>query len=145
MRTRSHTRATNTRQATQPVRKFVAFLLALLILNGSLDTPDIKDSMYWDGSDYTEDASYNEMESFYELFTEGLLEWEDFVPEHDEDPGDTDKQIKSPLDIALYTPTYTETARRPFRNRKNYAQLTESTATVALPTDSPPPDGGHTS
>jgi hypothetical protein len=71
-------------------------LVALLVLNSSIDTPAASDVMTLDDGWYVEDMSYNDMESFFELFTEGLLDLEDFVAEHDNDADDTEKQSKVP-------------------------------------------------
>lgn len=79
----------------RPLGRMLIALLALLILNTSIDTPDPADTFRWDGEDYVEDLSYNDIESFYELVTEEMLDMDNQVPEHDEDSGDTDKQGKT--------------------------------------------------
>jgi|GEM_PF-2056715 hypothetical protein len=86
--------------AIQKAKKLLSRLLcgmvALLVLNSSIDTPAASDVMTWDDGAYIENLAYNDMESFFELFTEGLLDLEDFVSEHDNDADDTEKQSKAP-------------------------------------------------
>lgn len=77
------------------LQKMIVALLALLVLNGSIDTKDLRSATEWNGSDYVEDLSFNDVESMYELVTECLLDMEDFVPEHDDDSGDTDQTFKT--------------------------------------------------
>jgi hypothetical protein len=83
-------------KAKNILSRLLCGLVALLVLNSSIDSPATSDVMTWDDGAYTEDLAYNDMESFFELFTEGLLDLEDFVPEHDNDADDTEKQSKAP-------------------------------------------------
>ncbi len=71
--------------------RLLVSLLALLILNGSIETCNLAPQK-WNGEDYLEDLSYNDIESFYEFFTECVLELEDFVPEQDDN--DEERTVK---------------------------------------------------
>ena len=67
----------------QFLRKHIVFryfwvLMAIHILNCSIDTPDAL-------PDYiAEDLSYNDIETFSELVLEQFMGFEDAIPEHDE-------------------------------------------------------------
>jgi hypothetical protein len=116
-------------------------VLALLILNGSIDTRDLHTATFWNGSDYVEDLSFNDVESMYELVTECLLDMEDFVPEHDDDSGDTDKTSKTithwinanQVFFAIKAPE-TRAAIRV------YPHMQPSFSNTFLQTETPPPD-----
>ncbi len=84
--------------------KLLCVLLALLVMNSSIDGPAASDKMRWNGDDYTEDLSFNEIETFYELITEEIMDLENFVPEHDNDADDTEKQNKSPQQLIAILP-----------------------------------------
>lgn len=63
-------------------------LIALLVLNCSVDTAYDPVPMKWNGEEYTEDLSFNDIESVYELVAECLLDMDDdFVPEQDDNDG----------------------------------------------------------
>ena len=67
--------------------KALVALIALLVLNCSVDTAYDPVAMKWNGEEYTEDMSFNDIESIYELVTECWMELEDFVPEQDDRDG----------------------------------------------------------
>lgn len=57
-------------------------MLAVWILNVSIDAPDPE------SDSVKEDLTYNDVESISELVFEYCLGWENFVPEHDENDRD---------------------------------------------------------
>ena len=68
--------------------KWLVGIIALLVLNCSVDTPFDPVSMEWNGSEYVEAADFNDIESLYELVAECCLDMnDDFVPENDDDDG----------------------------------------------------------
>ncbi|MCC5945953.1 MAG: hypothetical protein JJT94_13560 [Bernardetiaceae bacterium] len=76
------------------VLRWVSFLLALHILNFSLD---VSDSLFYgqplQHQIQTEDTSINEIESVMEFVLECVLDIEDAIPEHDE--GDNQNPLKT--------------------------------------------------
>jgi hypothetical protein len=60
------------------IYKLVWIVMALHILNFSIDAPDVKDTFI------AEDLSYNEIESIAEWFAEDVLQIEDAFSEKDE-------------------------------------------------------------
>ena len=66
------------------VRKIAGFLLALIILNLSVDPPDLLKNLDADIA-LEEDISINEMESISEVVLEQVLDIEGAVPESDEE------------------------------------------------------------
>lgn len=122
--------------------RLITAVLALLILNTSIDTPDPSDTFRWNGEDYIEDLSYNDIESFYELVTEEVLDMENEVPEHDEDSGDTDKQGKTlQYWLAHVLPALQLTM--PAMKRQEYPLLNSATHTRYADVSGPPPDDKH--
>lgn len=119
--------------------KLLCGLIALLILNSSIDTPSNSDIMVWDGADFTEDLSYNDIESIYELLTEEILDLEDFVAEHDNDADDTEKNSKGPQQLlAILTEVYQlPVCRLP---KPNYHNPKVSLLNNTLKKHVPPPD-----
>lgn len=71
----------------QRFSKALVGLIALLVLNCSVDTAYDPVAMKWNGDEYVEDMSFNDIESIYELVTECWLDMEDFVPENDDRDG----------------------------------------------------------
>lgn len=71
----------------QRFSKALVALIALLVLNCSVDTAYDPVAMTWDGEEYVEDMSFNDIESIYELVTECWMDLEDFVPEQDDQDG----------------------------------------------------------
>jgi len=123
----------------RPFARLLTALLALLILNTSIDTPDPSDTIVWNGEDYVEDLSYNDIESFYELVTEEFLDLEDFVPEHDDDSGDTDKTGKT-LSYWLATEPQIFSLTPPKKGKPVYYAKDQQYFSISLDVNSPPPD-----
>ncbi|MDX1905040.1 MAG: hypothetical protein SFU27_12860, partial [Thermonemataceae bacterium] len=64
--------------------------MGIHILNFSIDSPDSH------SDDIPEDLSYNDIESFFEIFVENVLGYENAIEEHDED----DAETRSSTDIS---------------------------------------------
>ncbi|RYD55320.1 MAG: hypothetical protein EOP56_16460 [Sphingobacteriales bacterium] len=126
----------------EAIRRTLVAILALLILNGSVDTIDPISSIYWNGEDYVEDKDYNDVESIYELVTEEMLDLEDFVPEHDNDAGDVEKQVKTTTHwIALHHyPDIPVSVHYYSCAKTHYPEITSRISTVFLARETPPPD-----
>lgn len=62
--------------------KYLWLLLTFLFFNYSIDIPDSESEKY------KEDLSYNDIESFTEFFIEKILDYENAVPESDDDDSD---------------------------------------------------------
>jgi hypothetical protein len=121
--------------------RLLVVLLALLILNGSVDPADPVSAVYWNGDDYVEDVTDNDIESLYELVTEQVLDLDDFVPEHDNDAGDTDKNMKAAYDW-LHLSYYPDAPKLVVNLASPvYPIYTPSFFEVFLSKDCPPPDG----
>lgn len=70
------------------INKVISLLLALYLLNFSIDSKDLQ-------PDYLpEDRAYNDIESFYEFFLEIILDIEDAVAENDEQDPDEGGSIQ---------------------------------------------------
>jgi hypothetical protein len=65
--------------------RFLWVVLALHILNFSVDTPDLQIDHV------SEDLSYNDMESVIEIFLEQVLDIDNAIAEHDEQDNDDGK------------------------------------------------------
>lgn len=70
------------------LNKILVSILALLILNCSVEMPHPSIHTYWDGEDYVEDLSFNDIESIYELVTECWMGLKDHVPEAEDEDSD---------------------------------------------------------
>jgi hypothetical protein len=71
------------RETIFSLNRIIALLLALYILNFSIDSPDAHPD------NIAEDLAFNDIESFYEFILEDILGLEDAVAERDEhDPCD---------------------------------------------------------
>ncbi|MCU0436556.1 MAG: hypothetical protein MUC49_01495 [Raineya sp.] len=57
--------------------------MGIHVLNFSIDSPDNH------SDDIPEDLSYNDIESFFEMFVENILGCENAIEEHDEDDTET--------------------------------------------------------
>jgi hypothetical protein len=119
--------------------KVLCGIVALLILNSSIDGPATSDIMRWDGNDYTEDLSYNEIETFYELITEGIMDMEDFVPEHDNDADDTEKQSKTPQQLIAIMPVIFQLPVRTYTMQR-YPERIDGLLAGIEENHTPPPD-----
>lgn len=76
--------------------KFFWFLMALHILNLSVDSPDPR-------PDYIpEDLSFNDMESIVEIVLEQMLDIEDAVPETDDDDTSRSLLVKTNFQPVYY-------------------------------------------
>lgn len=92
------------------ILRFTALLLAMHVLNFSVDSPDLYPDCF------AEDLSLNDMESIVEIVMEKVLHIDNAIPEHDE-PDDNgsisvDLQyyvLEAPVTVALVS-SYTEYA-----------------------------------
>lgn len=72
------------------------FVLALQILNFSVDTPDAQPD------NIREDLSINDMESVVEIILEQVLDIDNAIPEHDESDNDNGKiNLKTAIDFFI--------------------------------------------
>lgn len=88
-------RMKNFRQHT--VFRLLGLLLALHVLNFSVDSPDLYPDCF------AEDLSLNDMESIVEIVLEKVLKIDNAVPEHDE-PDDNGSISKTPHTFVLDAP-----------------------------------------
>jgi len=88
------------------------FLMGIHIINFSIDSPD----KYSD--DIPEDLSYNDMESFFEIFIENFLGYENAVEEYDEDDTDAGGSVSISKIVFFSDFQYLKTPN--FRNRCFY-------------------------
>lgn len=84
------------------LRKLLLTVLAFIILNGSTEIANSAPQK-WNGNSYTEDLSYNDIESMYELMTECLLELEDCVPESDDHDDEQKTKLKKDWTVTQIT------------------------------------------
>jgi hypothetical protein len=76
--------------------RFLWFIIALHILNCSIDTPD------GIPSSQPEDLTINDIETVYELVVEKLLGYENAVPEHDEPGDEENNRINAKKTVDFY-------------------------------------------
>jgi hypothetical protein len=76
--------------------RIVWMVMALHILNFSIDAPDAQDDAI------TEDLSYNDIESFTEWFTEDVLNIKDAFEETDEQGDENSGFIKKVVDVKFH-------------------------------------------
>ncbi len=88
------------------------FLMGIHVLNFSIDSPDNH------SDDIPEDLSYNDMESFFEIFVENFLGYEDAVEEHDEDDTDAGGSVDISKIVFFSDFQYIQTSH--FKNRYLY-------------------------
>jgi len=82
--------------------RFFWLVMALHILNFSVDTPDLHPNYV------PEDLSYNDMESVVEILLEEVLEINNAIAEHDEndtDDGSGGLTVKKSIDVSHYNNT----------------------------------------
>lgn len=115
------------------VSKVTSFLLALYVLNFSVDTRDIQPN--W----VEEDLSHNDIESLVELALEVVLKIENAVPEHEEEDNDDGSSVefKKFCCIPLLSSVIAYTHTRQVENLTPYA---ESVVNRYLEINSPPPE-----
>lgn len=78
--------------------RFLWVVLALHILNVSVDTPDAQPD------NIREDFSFNDMESIAEIILEQVLNIDNAIPEHDESDNDNGKiNLKTAIDFFIST------------------------------------------
>lgn len=112
--------------------RVASFVLALYVLNFSVDTRDIQPN--WVG----EDLSHNDIESFLELALEVVLQVENAVPEHEEHDDDDGSSFEFkkfcciPLLSSVIGYTYT-------RQTENFTPYAEAVVNIYLEINSPPP------
>lgn len=83
-------------------RKLLLTVLAFIILNGSTEIANSAPQK-WNGDTYTEDLSYNDIESMYELMTECLLDLENCVPESDDHDDEQKTKLKKDWTVTQIT------------------------------------------
>lgn len=75
--------------------KILLSVIALLVLNCSIEVQHPESDLQWDGTEFADDLSYNDIESVYELVGECWLGIEDLVPETNDDNSDEVKTGKN--------------------------------------------------
>ena len=121
----------------QRLSKALVAIIALLVLNCSVDTAYDPVAMKWDGKEYSEDATFNDIESIYELVTECWMDMDDFVPEQEEEDGyELGKTFKDwvaqpMVEYSLLKNTFTQ--NYPPHNTSIYLSISEEV-------NIPPPD-----
>lgn len=121
------------RNSISLVSRVTSFILALYVLNFSVDTRDNQPN--WVG----EDLSHNDIESFVELALEVVLDVENAVPEHEEQDDDDGSSFEfkkfccMPLLSSIIGYTHT-------RQVKNFTPYTEAVVNIYLEINSPPPE-----
>jgi hypothetical protein len=121
------------------ILKIVWMVIALHILNFSLDAPDATNSAV------AENLSFNEIESFTEWFAEEVLNIEDAFSEADEQGDEESGFIKKIVDIKFYQVVFEdETITPSLINIKNNSTSVNYSkpfcATIYISIFSPPPE-----
>lgn len=121
------------------VFKIVWMVMALHILNFSMDAPDATNSTI------TEDLSFNEIESFTEWFAEDVLNIEDAFSESDEQGDEESGFIKKIVDIKFYQVAFEDEIKTPsLKNIKNNSTSVNYSkpfcASIYISIFSPPPE-----
>jgi hypothetical protein len=121
------------------ILKIVWIVMALHILNFSIDAPDILNE------NISEDLSYNEIESFTELIAENIFDIKNAFSESDEQGDEESGFVKKPLEIKLYQVAFEDQITIPFltniKNNSisvNYSKPFCSTIYISI--FSPPPE-----
>ena len=83
------------------IKKFICWILLLQTINVSIDPRDLK--QFKDNLTNKEDLSINEIESIYELISEGVFHKD--VPESDENDIETTSEA---FELYFFTSTYTK-------------------------------------
>ncbi len=116
--------------------KLLVSLIALLILNYSVDTPDPLAYTLPNGK---ENLSKNDIESVYEYVTECMMDLDDFVPETDD--GDETKVSKKAFDW-LVTNLFIELPHNTHYTCNTFADAYIGVfPAVSVGSVDPPPDG----
>lgn len=115
-------------------RKLVAFTMAIYVFNFSIDSRDrAQDAL-------TEDLSYNDIESFYEFFTEDLLGIENAVEEHEEHDQEDGGSIEFKIDIIRPLISQLSGSGRPHTEEPMQSTHVEFHPSLLMEIDSPPPE-----
>lgn len=112
------------------------FVLALHILNCSVDTPDPQPYSV------PEDLSYNDMESVVEILLEQVLDINNAITEHDEndtDQGSGGLTIKKGVDFSYYERNFTVSFSNTVRTICKHFNYTDSFASQFHLELTPPP------
>jgi len=119
--------------------RIVWIVMALHILNFSIDAPDVIDR------NIAEDLSYNEIESFTELITENILSIENAFSETDEKGDEETEFFKKYSEITFYfISSKDKTINDSLRSIKNSSTSnlysTPYCSTIYISIFSPPPE-----
>jgi hypothetical protein len=121
------------------ILKIVWIVMALHILNFSIDAPDIVNE------NISEDLSYNEIESFTELIAENIFDIKNAFSESDEQGDEECGFVKKPVEIKLYKVAFEDQITTPslinIKNNSisvNYSKPFCSTIYISI--FSPPPE-----
>lgn len=118
--------------------KALVGLIALLALNYSVDTAYDPVPLKWNGHEYAEDLTFNDIESIYELVTECWMEMEDdFVPEDEDSDG---YEISKTLKDWTHEPPIAYQFPEPSYNKFYTEHIIRNYASIALDINLPPPD-----
>ncbi len=114
-------------------------VIALHILNFSIDAPDILNE------NISEDLSYNEIESFSELITESIFDIENAFAESDEQGDEESGFVKKIIDIKFYQVAFEDEINKPsLKNIKNNSTSVNYSkpflASIYISIFSPPPE-----
>jgi hypothetical protein len=121
------------------ILKIVWIVMALHILNFSIDAPDIVNEYI------SEDLSYNEIESFSELITESIFDIENAFAESDEQGDEDSGFVKKIVDIKFYQVAFEDEIITPtLKNIKNNSASVNYSkpfcSTIYISIFSPPPE-----
>jgi hypothetical protein len=121
------------------ILKTIWIVMALHILNFSIDAPDVLNE------NITEDLSYNEIESFAEWIAEDILNIKNAFSESDEQGDEESGFIKKYVEITFYKVIFQDEAKplllNYIKNKKTQILYKESFCnTIFISIFSPPPE-----
>lgn len=114
------------------IKQFICWVLLLQMINVSIDPPDFRQFKNAH-VEHKEDLSLNEIESIYELVSEGLFGKD--VPESDD--ADIDTKPETP-DLYCFMSRYSEATPVRF-SAKRFSHYLHSFSPVHIELSSPPP------
>lgn len=123
----------------QILSKIIVGIIAILVLNCSIEAPYPQIEKKWDGKDYVEDLSYNDIESIYELVTECWMDMDNHVPEDNDDDDNEDTKVEK--DYKWLPPQFSSARKKPgIQVRDIHTYHEDIYISVIAEYTSPPPD-----
>ncbi len=122
----------------QVLSKILVSIVALLTLNCSIEVAHPTSAKNWNGEDFVEDLTYNDIESIYELVTECWMDVEDHVPETNDDDSDELKPVKDNSWLVNYVSPLNSLELTDISKQHGY--YIDNYASVYLDRYSPPPN-----